>query len=332
MGRHDAVVHGCGVDGRAVVVLPRDRVGAQGRVVGRRVGRIALHRLQVWRPSRERVGVLCRRRLGRRRAVVGGRFELLDQPFRKNRGAVVVNPRHGVLGDEGAQARVQPIRELPHRLVPSLECHAALHLGGGPADVARAARGVESARIHIPAAAAEIVGVIPYAEPGDIAAADGDLADREAVGEGGLVCIAGEPARHAIRRADGTERVAVGNQVAAVFVIADEATRVPVFHRNVAGCVALRCQAAVADTHEAAGACALRRDVARRPTAAYRRIAVRLADKAARARTPCRFAGDSGGGGAVFDKTSVNFSRETTGRAVVATRYRAAFDMDVGYV
>ena len=74
---------------------------------------------------------------------------------KEQRGAVVVNPSHGVLGDERAEARVQSFRELPHRLVPSLERHAALHLRGGPADLARAARGVESARLGVPAGAIE---------------------------------------------------------------------------------------------------------------------------------------------------------------------------------
>ena len=53
-----------------------------------------------------------------------------------------------------------------------VERHAALHLRGGLADIARAARRVKSARIGVPTAAAEVVEVILLAEARDIAAAD----------------------------------------------------------------------------------------------------------------------------------------------------------------
>ena len=323
VGRHDAVGHGVCVDGRAILVEPCNRVGAQGRVVGCRVGRVALDRRNSRRPARERVGVLRRRRLGRRRAVVGGRLELLDQPFRKNRRAIVVNPRYGVLGDERAQARVQPLRELPHSLVPSLERHAALHLRCGSADFARAARGAESARLGVPAATAEFDEVILSSKAGDIAAADSDLANREAVGAGDHVSVTDEPAGVSVRRADSAERVAVGN-LRATLVVADEAARVLVPRRDIARRIALRNDAAVCIAHETTRGTARRRHGPRRAAAAYR-CAARTSKSARLPRSPC----DSRRTGAIFHDSACYRSNETANVSVARGRHRTTHYMDV---
>ena len=91
--RNGPVFHRRRVDGRAVVVLPRDRVAVLRRGEGRLVGRRTRHRHGSGVPGRERVGVLGRRRLGR---VGMSRDRAIFDRCRVDGRAIVILPRDRV--------------------------------------------------------------------------------------------------------------------------------------------------------------------------------------------------------------------------------------------
>ena len=93
MRRNDAVLDRSGVDGRSVVILPRDGVAAPRCREGRCVGCFTGYSDDFGSPTREGIGVLCTRGLGR----IGVRRNdaVLDRS-RINGRPIIVLPRYGV--------------------------------------------------------------------------------------------------------------------------------------------------------------------------------------------------------------------------------------------
>ncbi len=122
MCRNDAVLHRRRVDGRAVVVLPRDGVAALGRIECRRVCGGAGDRDYI-APTRERVFILRRRSLRRRRAAVCGRLAVCDG--RCGGGAITIDirPRDGVAAQDGSESGlIRRFASDGDDIAPSREC------------------------------------------------------------------------------------------------------------------------------------------------------------------------------------------------------------------
>ena len=257
--RRGAVLDGrCGNSTRAVDVRPRNRVAALRRVECRRVGGRAGYGRHDGRPPRECVGVFSSLRLRRRCATVNGRVELIELRLVKDGLAILVKPRHGVFGDERAETRIPPFRELPDIRVPSLERDAARHLRSRETRHADAVGCRLSARLRIPVAAVVCAVVVARRETADVAAArHRHSANRIAVGQN--------------RYRPVSARLRAGDEAAAEFTArVDIAQRVAVFDGE-----------PFAEVEEAAGNGTGRCHVARRKTPPNRRV-VRIADESAR--------------------------------------------------
>ena len=102
--RRRTVLDRAGLNRRALD-YPRNRVAALRRVELRRVGRVARHGGDSWRPAGECVGVFCRLGLGRRHAAVSGNAAVCNSRSGDSTSAIDIRPRNRVATFGGVELR-----------------------------------------------------------------------------------------------------------------------------------------------------------------------------------------------------------------------------------